>query len=246
MHDIFLGGLQGLTEFLPISSSGHLGLAQHLLGLDADAVARTVTFHVGTVLAVCVFFFREILEALRQPRFLGHVLTATLLTAAIGLLLRTFLGGLFASPFWIGVFLLLNGLFLLLTRAGDPERRRRISLSDAVVMGLAQGIAVLPGISRSGTTIATLLLRGCDREQAFRFSFIASLPVIGAAFILEVATSKTTRLFTDPSVYLGIAMAFFIGLLALYVLKGLLLLKRFYLFGFYCLALGALSILVFT
>jgi len=186
MHDILLGALQGLTEFLPISSSGHLGLAHRILGLDSDVLARTVLLHVGTLGAVVTFFFRDIGAYLRQRRLLGYILVVTLITGASGLLIKGFLEPLFGSGAWIGVFLLVNGLVLLTTRRVTGPGRGRITLLDSVVMGCAQGIAVLPGISRSGATIAALLLRGCDRQEAFRFSFIASLPAI-------VATSSGTR-----------------------------------------------------
>ncbi len=242
MHDIFLGGLQGLTEFLPISSSGHLGLAYHLLGLDTDILARTVLFHVGTLFACCTFFFKDIGAYVRQRRMLGYILTVTLITAVFGILFKRFLEPLFGSTSWIGALLLVNGLLLLATRRSGSGRRR-ITLLDSVLMGLVQGIAILPGISRSGITITALLLRGCDRQEAFRFSFIASLPAVAAAFILEWAIADSKPLLKDPSIYLGMATAFLLGLMALYMLKGLLILKKFYLFGFYCLALGALVLL---
>ncbi len=244
MHDIFLGGLQGLTEFLPISSSGHLGLAHRLLGLDTDILARTVLFHVGTLGAIVTFFFRDIGATLRQRRLLGYILVVTLITVGFGILFNGFLRPLFGSPVWIGGFLLVNGVVLLTTRRVSGPGRRRITLLDSVIMGCAQGLAILPGISRAGVTIAALLLRGCDRQEAFRFSFIASLPAVAAAFILEGATADNSHLFKDPSIYLGMATAYFLGLIALHILKSLLILKRFYLFGFYCLALGALAILV--
>jgi len=244
MHNIFLGGLQGLAEFLPISSSGHLALAHRLLGLDADVLARTVLFHVGTLAAVITFFFRDIGRYLRQRRLLGYMLVVTFLTSAVGLFLHESVKRLFSSPVWIGGFLFVNGVVLLATRRAEGPGRRGITLLDSVVMGCAQGLAVLPGISRSGMTIAVLLLRGCEPREAFRFSFIVSLPAVAAAFIFETATADTAALLTDPSIYAGMATAYLLGLMTLYVLEGLLLMRRFYLFGFYCLALGALAALV--
>ncbi|MGE5280354.1 MAG: undecaprenyl-diphosphate phosphatase [Deltaproteobacteria bacterium] len=243
MHDILLGGLQGLTEFLPVSSSAHLALAQRLLGLDDDVVARTVLFHAGTLLSCVTFFFRDIIAALRTRRLLGYIVAATCITSALGLLLRKLLDPLFASPLWIGLFLLINGALLLTTRR-TARQDRPIGLKDSCLMGLAQAIAVLPGISRSGITITTLLLRGCDREEAFRFSFIASLPVVAAAFALEGLTDDVFgRVLREPAAYAGIITAYLAGLGALYALRGLLVTRRFHLFGFYCLLLGALSIL---
>jgi len=244
MYDLFLGGLQGLTEFLPISSSGHLGLAHRLLGLDTDVLARTVLFHAGTLGAVITFFRRDIAAYLRQRRLLGYILVATIITAGFGLLFDALLEPLFGSTAGIGGLLIVNGAVLLAARRAQGPARRRLTLLDGVVMGCAQGLAILPGISRSGLTITALLLRGCDRQEAFRFSFIASLPAVLAAFVLEGTIAGNSHLFRDPSIYVGIAAAYLVGLASLYVLKGLLLHKRFYLFGFYCLALGALALLV--
>jgi len=245
MYDIFLGALQGLTEFLPISSSGHLGLAQNLLGLDTDVLARTVLFHFGTMLSCCTFFLKDIIAYLKQRRLVGYITTVTLITLPFGLFFKAFLEPLLSSSAWIGIFLMLNGVLLLTTRWAGPDRRP-ITLLDSVLMGLAQGFAILPGISRSGITIATLLLRGCKREDAFKFSFIASMPAIIAAFILQGISTNTGHLLRDPSIYAGIAAAYIVGLAALYILKGIILLKRFHHFGFYCLALGALALLVIT
>ncbi|OGX19457.1 MAG: hypothetical protein A3K54_04965, partial [Omnitrophica WOR_2 bacterium RBG_13_44_8] len=182
---IILGIIQGVTEFLPVSSSGHLVIAEKLLGINEHLVAVSVILHLGTSLALVIFFFRDILNLLRNLRLLSYIIIVTLITGIIGLSGKDFFERLFASPKLVAAALIITGIILLLTKKFMQAKRNTLNLKDALVLGLTQGFAIIPGISRSGMTISTLLFRGLDREVSFRFAFLASIPAVFGAAILE-------------------------------------------------------------
>ncbi len=187
-----LGVVQGVAEFLPISSSGHLVIAQEILGGHGFDLAFDVLLHVGTLVAVIVYFWRDYLEmalgvlgrgedVARQRRLVGLLIVATGVTGAIGLAGNDFFESLFESPAWVGVFLLVTATFLTIAeRLSSKAGHDAASMSwvRAALIGAAQGMAIAPGISRSGATIAGGLGVGLDREQAARFSFLLSGPII--------------------------------------------------------------------
>ncbi|MFC1858114.1 undecaprenyl-diphosphate phosphatase [Thermodesulfobacteriota bacterium] len=203
-----LGIVQGLTEFLPISSSGHLVIFQHLFGLKEPELLFDICVHVGTLFAVCVVFFREIrsilLTLIRLPKLapslngLTHLYAeneeiriATLIvignvpTAILGLMFNKIAEQIFGSLEIVGFMLLITGALLWLTRRTGIKGRplRAVTIKDALVIGLVQGMAILPGISRSGVTISVALFLGVDREVAGRYSFLLSIPAIIGALL---------------------------------------------------------------
>ena len=191
-HAILLGLVQGLTEFLPVSSSGHLALAQHFLpGFSQPGLLFDVILHLGTMVAVVVVFRADLARLFSAPfnksaagagdrRLLLLLIAGSIPTAIIGLSFKDAIAGLFANVNLIALMLMVTGTLLFLAeRFRRPGRKEaKLTWSDAVVTGIAQGIAIVPGISRSGSTIATLLFKGVDGETAARFSFLLSVPII--------------------------------------------------------------------
>jgi undecaprenyl-diphosphatase len=240
---IFLGAIQGLTEFFPVSSSGHLVLAQRFMGITQDTIFLDIWLHLGTLLAVFTFFHKDIRACLKDRRLLMSVLIATSTTWAIAFSLKGFFKSLFLSEAAVGICLILTSLVLFSTRL-LREGKKDLGLADAAFMGLAQGFAVAPGLSRSGLTVAALLSRGLTREKAFRFSFVASIPAIIGAFLLEAKGASLTVSFSAFELGAGLLSAYATGLLTLQALKKIVMNGKLYLFGFYCAGIGALVLTV--
>ncbi|OUN01484.1 MAG: hypothetical protein BAA04_09980 [Firmicutes bacterium ZCTH02-B6] len=219
---IVLGVLQGLTEFLPVSSSGHLVIARHLLGISAEALTFDVFVHFGSLLAVALFFREEIMQmiagvlGLRRPgadagrRLFWLLVIASIPVAAVGLLLRDAIERAFASVLVPALMLFVTGALLLFAdRVGSLRQNTRPGLVHAVAMGLGQACAVLPGLSRSGTTMSAGLLAGLTRHAAARFAFLMSIPAILGATALEVIS-----LWRDGTGFGDVAGPVFLGTLA--------------------------------
>lgn len=265
LQGIILGVIQGLTEFLPVSSSGHLVLARHLFGTSAPDLFFDTSVHVGTMLAVILVFRRtigEILRALlvvarsrmgnnpppltaedaRGVRFAFLVVLGSIPTAIIGLAIESLLAEYLASLYLVGGMLLATALLLALTRGRGKTGKgvERFSTAGALVVGGAQGLAVLPGMSRSGATIAVGLLLGLNRKEAAGFSFLLSIPAIIGAQLLSWKNLADGAVTLAPAVWLGSLTAFGVGYLALKVLLKLVHQGRFYLFAPYCLIVGLL------
>lgn len=186
---ILLGILQGLTEFLPVSSTAHLILATKLFNLSGtiDTLSFDVALHAGTLIAVVAYFYRDWLDMLiRDRRLLGLVVAATIPGGVAGYYLNHFAEKYLRNPALIALILIAASLFLWLSE--KSRKRRRIEdlyLSDALLIGAAQAIAILPGVSRSGFTIAMGMFRNMNREAAARFSFLLSTPLIAGAVAMH-------------------------------------------------------------
>ncbi len=248
-----LGVLQGATEFLPISSSGHLRLAELLLGHVPESVALDVALHLGTLGAVLVFYRKDVLRLGRcllpggdpEDRVLvERIVLASIPTAILGLGMKK------AGVERLGSLAVGLGLWVTATLDYSTERTgggdRPITRGRALAIGIVQGIAVLPGVSRSGSTIAAAMALGIPALEAARFSFLCSIPAVaGAALLtardlLEVADSGV-----DPAgIALGVALAFGVGIMALRFLVTQLGRGSFRIWGHYCLALGTVTVLV--
>jgi undecaprenyl-diphosphatase len=260
-----LGIIQGITEFLPISSSGHLVLVQHLLGLREAELSFDVSVHVGTLAAVILYFRQDILAILgglarslrssagrpedrTYARLAGLIVLGSIPTAAIGLALHGVADRLFASPLITGAMLLLTGALLFATR---PKRHPRndagrpleaLTIKDALVIGLVQGLAVMPGISRSGSTIAVGILTGIRHETAARFSFLLSIPAVAGAALLVLKDALGQGGVHLPTCLLGGLTAMVVGYAALALLVFLVQKGRLYLFAPYCWVVGCIAI----
>ncbi|MEM7244213.1 MAG: undecaprenyl-diphosphate phosphatase [Acidobacteriota bacterium] len=234
LEAIILAIVQGLTEFLPVSSSGHLALSQALMKIETGGVFYDVLLHVATMLSVVVVFRRELLALLdarlpgedgAQARKVVLLIVASFIpTGIIGLSLRGLATTAFDRPAWVGAGLLFTSIALLAVarRTGDEAADGGTALADlatlsplqATLIGVAQGCAVWPGISRSGSTIACALGLGVAPKTAARFSLMISLPVIAAGFLLEALKLEGLPA-TWPAQALGAVVAFGVGLLAI-------------------------------
>jgi undecaprenyl-diphosphatase len=253
---VWLAVIQGLTEFLPISSSGHLVLGSALLGVEEGVQFQTVALHVGTLLAVLAVYRRDLLRLVDDARGgrwreLGLLAVGTVPAVVVGLGLHDFLSGLFESPTAAAIGLILTACILV---AGERARRRsrralppgvageekRLSWPAALGIGCAQAFAILPGVSRSGSTIAAGLGCGLDARQAARFSFLLSIPAIGGAALLEGLSALEGDVGAVPWSELGIGMAVsaVVGWASLRVLLAFLGRGVFHGFAVYCAALG--------
>ena len=246
---ILLGIVQGITEFLPISSDGHLAIVQHYLPNFAQpGLLFDVLLHVGTLGAMLLYFqrdvwrlltapFRKTPEARRDRHLLGLIVIASIPTALIGLALKHAVEQWMENMLVVAMMLILTGTLLFV---GERYRRRgrrgeaSLSLSDAVLTGIAQGLAVLPGLSRSGSTIATLLFRGVDGETAARFSFLMAMPAIAGAALLSLKDAGGLPTGEIPVYLAGTGVAFLVGLGAIRLLLGIIRRQRLVWFTVYC------------
>ena len=187
---IILGLIQGLTEFLPVSSSGHLVLFQNLFGIKEAGQAFSIILHVATLIAVFVYYWKDIWALIRNPfqRTTALLIAGTLPTVVIALLFNDTFNAIFGAGKFIGFNFLFTGCILLYadSRIAGRKKIRNMSLFDAIVVGTMQGVAILPAVSRSGMTISTSLARGMNREEAARFSFLLSIPAILGAMVLTI------------------------------------------------------------
>jgi undecaprenyl-diphosphatase len=239
---IFLGTIQGLTEFFPVSSSGHLVILQKLFGFSQDYLALTVVLHLGTCCSLGVFFFRDILALIRNRKWLFLIFLVTLITGIIGLSAKDFFARLFTSPLAVAVALIVTAIILFCTKFARC-RRDNLTVKDALLLGLAQGIAIIPGISRSGITVSTLLFRGIDRKISFTFSFLAAIPAIFGAAILEAKEIGLAWQQEAASFALGFVFSFLAGLFALYALKSVVTKAKLHYFSYYCIIIAIITLL---
>ena len=255
---LLLGFLQGLTEFLPISSSGHLALAESLLGLGGDDLAFVVFVHFGTLLATVTAFWPDVWRMLASGgrfvvgrgiqgdphlRLLSLILVGSVPAVTVGLLFEEEVGKIFSSPTLVSAMLVVTGLILWLTRyvrAGE----RAMGIWAAILVGCAQAVAILPGISRSGATISAALAQKMNREKAVEFSFLLALPVILAATALKAVDlwKEHPRSATLISLFLGTLAAYISGYVAIKILLRVVRKGKLSYFAFYCWAVGLLGL----
>jgi undecaprenyl-diphosphatase len=239
---IFLGILQGLTEFLPVSSSGHLVLAQHLIpGFSQPGVLFDVTLHAGTLLSIVIYFRKKILKI--SKNYLLLLAIGTVPAVVFGFLFRTVIEGFFLSTRLVGLALIATSVMNFLTDRAK-SKRKTFSYQDSALVGLTQALAIIPGVSRSGSTIFTATSLGIKRREAAEFSFLLSVPAVLGANILQFLTyTKNAGLELDFYLF-GFGAALVTGYLAIGATLRLLKEKRFKFFAFYCLGLGLLAFLL--
>ncbi len=259
---ILLGTVQGLCEFLPVSSSGHLVLFERLIGLgleDGQMTALNLFLHLGTLIAVLAVFRRDVAALFRRPRKrLLMLLVATVPAGLCGLLLGEKMDALFAGErgiFYLALCFGATAVLLLCTDLVVSRRRRTRPLSwkESTVMGLAQAVAILPGVSRSGSTIAAGTLMGADPDEVARFSFLMSIPVIlgGAAVTAMGAVAEGGDIFALGAaelagVILGALSACLSGFFALKVMLKIMAKANYKWFALYLLLLSVVSLMLDT
>ena len=246
-----LGIVQGLTEFLPVSSSGHLLLFERILGVDGGGLFLGVMLHAGTLLAVLGVYARRLWEMFRRARRqLLWLIGATLPAALVGVLLGDAIDRLFFGGEWLWAAFALTSLLLFLTdrklRAGGAPRP--LTAGRALAVGAAQALAVLPGLSRSGVTLAAGVFCGLSRADAADFSFLLSLPVIAGAFLLELLSALTARgavvAISWQSLAVGTLCAAACGLLSVRLMLRCMKGARLWPFALYLAALSAALLLL--
>ena len=240
---VLLGIVQGLTEFLPVSSSGHLVILQKILGMHAQAVAISIILHLGTLLSVIIFFAKDIINLLKNFKMLILTAIVVAITGAIGVLGKDFFESLFSSPKAVGLAWVFTGLLLISTKRITQLNRDTLQIKDVLILGLTQGLAIIPGVSRSGITISTLFFRKINRSLAFTFSFLVSIPIILGAAILEAKKLQVIPKSDIMNLSVGFIFSFFAGLLALLFLRIVIEKAKFHYFGYYCLFLAAVTLL---
>lgn len=255
---VFLGILQGLTEFLPVSSSGHLVLAQTFLGVKMPGATFEVILHAGTLLSIIWVFWNDIYKLIsgftkneQQKKLFLLLVIGTIPAGLIGIIFSSFFKGLFERPVTVGFMLLLTGCIVwlvnILGKKQGGASLEAMTWKDAIVIGLFQALAIIPGISRSGSTIFGALLNDLNRETAVRFSFLLALPAIAGATVIEVGAWLQTGAAPDGLIiYLsGAVFAFVAGVFAIRTFIRLLAGGKFHYFAYYCWFAGAFSILYF-
>ncbi|MFP4083640.1 MAG: undecaprenyl-diphosphate phosphatase [Desulfonatronovibrio sp.] len=257
---IIFGVIQGITEFLPVSSSAHIVITELLLGYQFPGLAFEIFLHLASVLAVCIYFRKDLTEIIlgfftyliqknKQARvqfYFGlYIITATVITAVLGVWLKDFIGDSMKTPTFISISLAVTGLFLIIIeRLKVYGNRTQIDMGfkDAIIVGLGQTIAVLPGISRSGATLVTSLWVGLSRDTAVRYSFLLAIPIIlGSSVLMLDRVSREIWLEIGPaSLILSFICAFICSWMGIIWLIDFLKKSRLIYFAAYCLILSVL------
>ena len=243
--------LQGIAEFLPISSSGHLVLGKELLGMHELGMRLDIFLHVGTLLAVFVFYFAILRRLLLnfEWRYALKLVISAVPAGLVGVLFKDQLELAFSSSKAVGFALLFTGLVLTITRF-LPRGGREVSFLSALWMGLAQAVAILPGVSRSGMTLAAARAAKVEASKSAEFSFLMSaIPIGGAAFLEAMKAFKSSEDFSAiqvswPLTIYGSLVAALVGYFALKILLKSLKSDKFWLFGPYCFLAGLLTLLI--
>jgi undecaprenyl-diphosphatase len=245
IQTIILGLIQGLTEWLPISSTGHLRLTEHFLDLKVP-ILFDVLLHAGTLIVTLLFFHKDIKNILvalgkrdfktENGKLIPLIIVGTIPTALIGLIFGNAIEALFSNLLPIAGAFVICGVVLYSSKIGN-EKKESIGYLEALVIGTAQGIAIIPGISRSGLTIAVALLLGTKREKAFKFSFLLSVPAIIGALGLTLYEQHAALVLAGvgwTEILVGVAVSMVVGYFALNLLRKIIAHKKFYFFAFYC------------
>ena len=240
---IISGIVQGLTEFLPVSSSGHLVILHHYLGFKEPQLTFDIFLHVATLFAVIVYFWRDIIRIAKgQRKIFWFVIIGSIPTAFIGFFFKEKFEAMFSDIKVVGFMLFVTALFLFI---GDWAGRRKEISKDAgsglnwikaLAVGIIQGLSIIPGISRSGSTISSGMIFGIKKEDAIRFSFLLSIPAIIGALILKITDSSGFVI--TPQIFAGGIFAFFVGLLSIYILIRSVVTGRLKFFAIYCILIG--------
>lgn len=248
LQAILWGLIQGLTEFLPVSSSGHLVLVPAILGVDPPDLATTAVLHLGTLVAVLAYFRKDVVTLLRfdeHARHLWWLLIVGTIPAGAGLIFKDQIDAFQQSTTLVAGALLLTGVVLLGSQF-IARRDRTVETAttlDALLIGIAQAFAIIPGISRSGMTITTGLGRGLDNEQAARYSFLLAIPAIVAGGLLEALELSQAGGFTG-SVWVAMAIAAVSGYLAIAFLIRVLVRRGLAPFAIYCFVAGTVALIL--
>ena len=250
INAVILGILQGLTEFLPVSSSGHLAIGKHILNFETPNMLFDVMLHVATLLVVLIYFRRRVFLIIKAffgiffKRFqkdyfenkLWGIIIASIPTAIIGLAFEKYALAYFETVVFVGYALIVTSILLIIS--DNFHGKGRVTAGKSVIIGIAQGIAVTPGISRSGTTIAVSCMLGIERDEAAEFSFLLSVPAILGAMILQIKDVTITNVEMLIPYGAGMIAAFISGFIVIGVMMAFIRKAQLKFFAVYCLLLG--------
>ncbi|MDP8263500.1 MAG: undecaprenyl-diphosphate phosphatase [Candidatus Ancaeobacter aquaticus] len=264
LYNVILGVVQGVTEFLPVSSSGHLVITHNLFGFEEPQLFVDIVLHVGTLIAVLLFLWKDVcditigfikgaVDILRGNKNVYkesstfrmgiYIIIATIPTGIMGILLKDWFESLFGSIGMVGFFLLITGGILFFTKYYLHREKKEINIIDVILLGIVQGCAICPGISRSGITISTGIYRGIDPVKAAKFSFLISIPaIIGATLVQckDVVSFSSTDI---GYVLIGFFVSIIAGYCSLVLLLKLVRAYKLYYFSFYCWSVGLIIII---
>lgn len=242
---IILGIVQGFTEFLPVSSSGHLAILQNYFG--AVDVSFDIFLHLATLLAVLVYFYKDILAIAadfftmktksENFKIAVYLIIASIPAAIFGFLLKDNIDSIFANLIFVALGFIITGIFLFI--ASLTEKNKPLTLKNTFMVGLAQALSILPGISRSGATTSIGMVLGINKEKAIRFSFLLSIPAILGATLLKFNEATFT-----PSLLVPFALAFFTGLVAIHIFLKKITVRNLRYFAYYCWLIATLVIIL--
>jgi undecaprenyl-diphosphatase len=250
IKDSILAIVQGLTEFLPVSSDGHLAILQNYFG-DVD-VSFDVFLHLATLLAVFVYFYKDIIEIIKAVftldtksenfKIATYIIIASIPAAIFGFWLNDKINSIFSNLIFAALGFVVTGMFLFTASFADKMNSKKLSYSNTFMMGIAQALAILPGLSRSGSTVSTGMLLGISKEKAIRFSFLLSIPAIIGASLLKIP-----ELAISSGLILPFILAFLTGLAAIHIFLKKIKVENLRIFAYYCwiLAIIILSIKLF-
>ncbi|MDO5572398.1 MAG: undecaprenyl-diphosphate phosphatase [bacterium] len=280
---ILLGILQGLTEFLPVSSSGHLAIIKNLLHINLDSgMLYDVLLHVATLIAICIVFFKDVVKLIVEffmiiidifknigiffgnlfgrrdeayiqltynsyRKFVVLIIVSTIPTGVIGYLMQDIAESAGAGMMVPGICLMISGGILLIADRTEKGRKKpkETTYLDAFTIGMCQGVATLPGITRSGTTVTACLLLGLERKFAVKYSFIMSIPAILGALILQIKDIGNVSLEAGEiaGYIIGMIVAAAVGFVCIKIMMAIVQSRKFKPFAFYCLIVGAVSVI---
>ncbi len=248
-----LAVLQGVTEFLPVSSSGHLVLGAELLGVRSPGATLEVLLHTGTLFSIMIYYRHRLWELTRGAvqrdheawRYIGLLALASVPAALGYLLFGKALTEAFDRIEVVGPMLLVTGVLLLLSRMGR-DRTERVGPASALIVGAAQALALMPGISRSGSTLTAARLRGIEPAAAAEFALLMSVPALGGATLIELLSINDYDAIAPHNLVLGALVSGLVGYVAIVALVRMLSRGRLWMFGIYCLAVGLACTLTYT
>lgn len=254
LQAILLGIVQGLTEFLPVSSSGHLQIAKELLGVEIEQnITFDVTLHAATVLSTIVVLWSELWRLIKgcfsrrfneEQAYVLKVILSMIPAGVVGVFFADEIEALFSSLWFVGLMLLLTAALLSFAYYAKPRQKRDISYRDAFIIGLAQAAATMPGLSRSGSTIATGLLLGDEKSAVAHFSFIMVIPVILGKMLLDIVSGEmTTMSIPTEALVSGFIAAFISGALACRFMIEIVKRGRLIWFAAYCAIVGCICLI---
>jgi undecaprenyl-diphosphatase len=246
---IILGVIQGVTEFLPVSSSGHLVLAQEILGINSPGTIIEVILHFGSLTAILAFYKNDIIKLLiniikfdsNALKFSFYIVIGIIPAGIAGVFFKDFFITFYNDIFYTSIFLIITGIILFLSKFME-HKHNSFCIKSVFMIGLIQAFSIFPGISRSGMTITTALFMGINRNDAFKFSFFLAIPIILGATILEIPYLIILDNSQSISLFIGFIVSAITGYFALKLLYKIVINNTFWMFSLYCFFIGIIGL----